>query len=119
MLQHFLIAWVLNTAAILVTAKIVPGVHVNGIAAAAIAALVVGVVAAVVKPILIVLTLPITILTLGLFLFVVGGIAFYIAASLTPGFRVEGFGSAMLGAIVLGVINWAMGVFVHRPVGWW
>ena len=98
-----------------VTAYLVPGVTVRSTSALIVAALVLGLVNALVRPVLTILTLPITILTLGLFYLVVNGIAFGLAAAVTPGFDVAGFGSAILGALLLSVVSWVLGgVFASK-----
>ena len=83
----------------------------SSLAALMIAALVLGFINAIVKPILILLTLPITIVTLGLFYLVVNGVAFGLAAALVPGFSVASFGWAILGALVVGLVSWFIGSF--------
>lgn len=97
--------WILNAAALLLVAWLYPGVTVEGFFAAAVAALVLGLVNAVVRPILILLTLPVTLLTLGLFLFVINALLFWLAAEIVPGFRVTGFMAALLGSILYSVIT--------------
>lgn len=81
--------------------------------ALAVAALVLGFINAVVKPVLVILTLPITVLTLGLFYLVVNGIAFWLAAALVPGFGIRSFGWAMLGAFLVGLVSWFVGAFAR------
>jgi putative membrane protein len=110
----FLLHWLVVAVALWITANIVPGVTVSSWAALAIAALVLGFVNAIVRPILVILTLPITILTLGLFYLVVNGLAFGLAAALVPGFRIASPGSAILGALVTGLISWFLGIFARR-----
>lgn len=102
---YFFLHWVLLAIALAVTTWIIPGVHISSFAALLVAALVVGLVNAVVRPILVILTLPITILTLGLFYLIVNGIAFALAAALSPGFTVDGFGWAVLGALVMSIVS--------------
>jgi putative membrane protein len=110
----FLIHTVVLAVAIWVTANVVPGVTVASWSALAIAALVLGVVNAIVRPILVILTLPITVLTLGLFYLVVNGIAFALAAALVPGFGIATLTAAVLGALLTSVISWFIGIFVKR-----
>ena len=86
-------------------AWILPGVSVTSMPALLVAALTLGLVNAVVKPVLVLLTLPITIVTLGLFYFVVNGTAFALAAWIVPGFSVRSFGWAMAGALVVGIVS--------------
>ena len=97
--------WIVNAAALLLVAYLYPGVFVESFLAALIAALVLGLVNAIVRPILVVLTLPVTLLTLGLFLFVINALLFWLVAELVPGFRVTGFGAALLGSILYSLIT--------------
>ena len=95
-------------ASLWVTTQLVSGVTVSSTQALLLAALALGVVNAVVRPVLHILSLPLTFITLGLFYFVVNGIAFAIAAALVPGFDVSGVMAAILGALVLGVVSWLL-----------
>jgi putative membrane protein len=111
--MNFFIHWLIVAVALWVTASVVPGVVIRSYPSLALAALVLGLVNALVKPILFLLTLPLTILTLGLFYFVVNGIAFALAAALVPGFTVSSFGAAILGAIVVSIVSWAIGALTR------
>ena len=102
---QFLLTWLATAVSLLITAWIVPGLNITGFSAAAIGAIVLGFVNAIVKPLLVIFTLPLTILTLGLFLLVVNAIAFSLVGYLTPGFEVTGFFPAVFGSIVLSVIS--------------
>jgi putative membrane protein len=113
-MTSFLIHWIVLALAVWITANVVPGVSVASWSALAIAALVLGVVNAVVRPILLILTLPITVLTLGLFYLVVNGMAFALAAAIVPGFGIASWGAAILGALLTSVVSWFIGVFVKR-----
>ena len=110
----FLIHWLVVAVALWVTANFVPGVTIASWAALAIAALVLGFVNAIVRPVLVILTLPITIITLGLFYLVVNALAFGLAAALVPGFRVAGAVPAILGALVTSLVSWFLGIFAKR-----
>lgn len=99
-----LLVWILNAVALLVVAYILPGIHVASFGSALIAALVLGLLNTIVKPILTILTLPITIVTLGLFLLVLNALVFWFAGSVLKGFQVEGFWWAMIGAIVYSLV---------------
>src|SRR5438876_7782994 len=102
---HLLLRWLLNTIALFVVANIVPGFHYESLTFLAIAALILGLLNAIVRPILFILTLPLTIVTLGLFLIVLNALMLEITAWLVPGFRIETFGWAIVGAIVLGLVS--------------
>ncbi|MGH9173087.1 MAG: phage holin family protein [Vicinamibacterales bacterium] len=110
----FLVHTVVLAIAIWITATVVPGVTVGSWATLALAALVLGVVNAIVRPILLILTLPITVLTLGLFYLVVNGLAFGLAAALVPGFQIDSWTAAILGALLTSVVSWFIGIFVKR-----
>ena len=114
-MPHFLLTWLLTAASLMITAQFVPGFKVDSFTAALIASVVLGLVNAFVKPILVVLTLPITFLTFGLFLFVVNAITIWFAGYITPGFDVNGFMPALIGSIVLtvvaSVLNFVFGGF--------
>lgn len=110
----FLIHTLVLAVAIWVTATVVPGVIITSWTALAIAAIVLGGVNAIVRPILVILTFPITVLTLGLFYLVVNGIAFGLAAALVPGFQIASWTAAILGALLTSVISWFIGIFVKR-----
>jgi putative membrane protein len=97
--------WLLNAGALLLVAYLYPGVQVNDFVAALIAALVLGLVNAVVRPLLVLLTLPVTLLTLGLFLFVINALLFWLVAELVKGFAVSGFGGALIGSILYSLIT--------------
>lgn len=113
-MTHFLISWIVSAFALLITSKMISGVHVEGFIAAMTGALALGLVNLFIKPLLIFLSLPFTIVTFGLFLFVVTGIVFWLAAKIAPGFSVDGFGSAMLGSLVLTLVNWLIGILFYR-----
>jgi putative membrane protein len=106
--MRLLLVWILNAIALLAVAYLYPGVQVQDWKAAAIAALVLGLVNTLIKPILIVLTLPVTVITLGLFLLVLNALLFWGVASLVPGFHVAGFWAALLGALLYSVIGWLL-----------
>ena len=100
-----LIRWIVNTLALFVVANVVPGFRYDSWVSLAIAAAVLGLLNAIVRPILFVLTLPITLVTLGLFLLVLNAIMLELTAWLVPGFDIDGFGWAMVGALVLALVS--------------
>jgi putative membrane protein len=107
----FLIHWVVVAIGLAAAAYLVPGVGVASGTALAVGALVLGFVNAVIRPVMTILTLPLTIVTLGLFYFVVNAAAFALAAALVPGFSVSSFWSALLGALVVSLVSWFVGAF--------
>lgn len=113
-MRGFLLTWLLATVSLLITAYLVPGLIISSIPAAALAAIVMGLINAFVRPIITLLTLPLTILTLGLFLLVVNGISLSLVGFFTPGVTVEGFWPAVIGAIVLSLVSGLIGKFVNQ-----
>lgn len=103
--MSLLITWLLNAIAIILTAYLLPGVRVANFGTALIIALVLGILNTVVKPILILFSLPLTILTLGLFIFVINALVVLLTSALVHGFSVDGFWWALLFSIILSVIN--------------
>lgn len=110
----FLLTWILTAIALIITADIVSGFIVNSFGAAMLAAVVLGLINAIVKPILVFLTLPLTIVTLGLFLFIINALTIWLAGTITPGFIVTGFIPALLGSIVLTLVTSVLEYFVRR-----
>jgi putative membrane protein len=100
-----LVRWLLSAAALLFVAYLYSGVQVKTFSAAMIAALVIGLLNAVVRPVLVVLTLPVTLVTLGLFLFVINALMFWAAAGLLDGFYVSGFAAALIGSLLYSLIG--------------
>src|SRR5258708_29197616 len=106
--MRFLLRLILNAVAIIVAAYLIPGISVASPGAALVAALALAIVNAIVRPVLLLLTLPLTILTLRLFIFVVNAICLALVAWLVPGFGVSGFGSALVGAPVISLVSWLL-----------
>ena len=106
--MSILINWLISAVAIIVTAYILPGVVISSFSSALVAALVLGLLNAFVRPILLFLTLPINILTLGLFTFVINALVILLASDLVPGFKVDGFLTALIFSIVLSLINYVL-----------
>lgn len=105
---RLLIGWLLNAIALLAVAYLMPSIQVASVGTALIAALVLGLVNTLVRPILVILTLPVTLLTLGLFLLVINGLLFWAVGSFLDGFTVANFWSGFFGAILYSVISWAL-----------
>lgn len=100
-----LLVWILNAVALLVVAYLLPGIQVASFGSALIAAVVLGLLNVLVKPVLQILTLPLTIVTLGLFLLVINALVFWLAGSVLKGFQVSGFWWAFIGAIVYSIVT--------------
>lgn len=103
--SHFILSWLVSGLAVLLTSKVVSGFEIRGYVTALIAALLIGLANAVIWPVLIFLTLPINIITFGLFTFVVNGAVLKICAALMPGFDLKSWWSAIFGSIVLSIIG--------------
>jgi putative membrane protein len=110
--MRFLARVLLNALAIGVAAWLVPGVQLSGPLPAVIAGILLGFVNALVKPLLILLTLPFTLVTLGFFLFVVNAICFGLTAALVPGFDLSGFSAAFFGALVVTLVSWVVSALI-------
>lgn len=106
--MNFVINWLIAALAILITSYILPGVFVSGFLAALITGIVLGLVNAFIRPVLIILTLPINILTLGLFTFVINAILILLVSAIVPGFRVDNFGWALVFSLILSLINYLL-----------
>jgi putative membrane protein len=106
--------WLVNAAALFALPYIFTSIHVSSFGAALVAALVLGLINTLIRPLLLLLTLPVTVLTLGLFIFVVNGLLFWAVGSWLEGFRVDGFWAGVLGAIVYSLISWALSALVSR-----
>ena len=116
-MARFVAHWITVTGALAVAAWLLPGVVVDSLPALLVAGLVLGFVNAIVRPVLVLLTLPVTLLTLGLFYLVVNGVAFGLAALLVPGFGVASLGWAILGAFVVSLVSWFIGIFARADAG--
>ena len=115
-MPHFLLTWLVTAVSLMITANVVEGFKVSSFLAALVAVVIIGLVNAIVKPILVILTLPITFVTLGLFLFVVNALTIWLAGSITPGFHVDGFVPALLGSIVLTIVASVLNFVAERFV---
>ena len=112
--MKILVRWALLAAALLLVAQVYPGVAVQGFGSALIGALVLGLLNALVRPILVLLTLPVTLITLGLFLFVINAFMFYAAASLLGGLSVSGFGAALIGSLLYSLCGMVIDIALER-----
>jgi len=113
--MKLLIGWLLNALALLGVAYVVPDIHVSSIWIAAIAAVVIGLANMLIKPILVILTLPITIVTLGLFILVINGVLFWATGHFLEGFEVKTLMAGIIGAIAYSVISWILSaIFIQK-----
>jgi putative membrane protein len=106
--MKLLVLWLVNALALMAVAYLLPGITVASFITALIAALVLGLANTVIRPILVLLTLPATLLTLGLFIFVINGLLFWLVGSFVSGFGVAGFWWGVIGAITYSVVSWAL-----------
>ncbi len=103
-----LIRVLVNTLALVLAAAVIPGIQLDGVLSAVAAGLLLGVINAVVRPVLVVLTLPITLVTLGLFLLVLNGLCLWLVSAIVKGFHVSGFWPAFFGALMVSVVSWVV-----------
>jgi len=112
--MRFLINWLITTIAILISAHFLPGVAIRSFKAAVVTALVLGLINAIIRPILIVLTFPLTILTLGLFIFVLNALLVLLTSAIVPGFDVRNFWWALLFSLVFSLVSFILHRIVPR-----
>jgi putative membrane protein len=110
--MRLLLVWLVNAVALLALPYLMSSIRVDSFATALVAALVLGLINTFIRPLLILLTLPATLLTLGLFIFVINGLLFWLVGSFVEGFHVAGFWSAVFGAIVYSIISWALSALI-------
>ena len=113
-MKGLFIRWLILTAAILLAAYLIDGIRVTGFISVLSAAAVLGILNVLLRPILLLLTLPLNILTLGLFTFVINAFLLKMTAGVIPGFDVTGFWPAVLGALVISIVNWLLGKFINE-----
>jgi len=106
--MSLLIAWLINTAALLALPYLMNSVRVDDVGAALVAALILGLVNTLIRPVLVLLTLPVTLLTLGLFILIINGLLFWMVSSMVSGFHVTGFWAGVGGALLYSIISWAL-----------
>ena len=113
-MKGILVRWLLLAVAIFMAAYMIEGIHVSGFMSAVMAAAVLGVLNAFFRPILLILTLPLNILTLGLFTFVINAMLLMMASGVIGGFSVDGFGTALLGSLVISLVSWLLTSFINE-----
>jgi putative membrane protein len=111
-MRGFVVRLLITALGLWVADQLLSGITITGTGALVISALLLGIVNAVIRPIILILTLPLTVLTLGFFILIVNGISLAIAAWLVPGFHVAGLWSATIGAIIVGLTGWAASAFI-------
>lgn len=113
-MKGILVRWLLLAVAIFMAAYMIDGIHVASFMSAVMAAAVLGVLNAVFRPILLILTLPLNILTLGLFTFVINAMLLMMASGVIGGFSVDGFGTAFLGSLIISIVSWLLTSFINE-----
>jgi putative membrane protein len=108
MMLRLLLLWILNALALLTVANLVPGIHLDGFEAALIASLFLGFVNTLIRPVLVILTLPVTLLTLGLFILVINGMLFWFIGSVLKDFVVDGFWYGVAGSMLYSFFSWGL-----------
>jgi putative membrane protein len=112
--MRLLLVWLINAVALLAVPYVIPSITVDSFSTALVAALVLGLVNTIIRPILLILTLPVTLLTLGLFIFVINGLLFWFVGDILSGFHVGGFWPAVFGSIAYSVISWLLSAVLMR-----
>lgn len=110
--MKLIVVWLLNAISLLAVAYLMPSIHVSGFGWALVAAAVIALVNILIRPILVILTLPVTVLTLGLFIFVINGLLFLFVGYLLEGFEVQSLWSGILGGILYSLISWALAALI-------
>jgi putative membrane protein len=116
-MRHFVIRWIITTIAVVVTAWIIPGIRVQGTGATLGAALLLGILNAFARPVLLLLSAPLILLSLGFFILIINALLLYLVPTFVPGFVVDSFGSAFWGAIVIGLVSWVLSAFFRGSDG--
>lgn len=110
------IKWLALTASIMITSYLIDGISVDGISSAFLAAAVLGILNVFLRPIALILTLPVNILSLGLFTFVINALMLIITSKLIPGFNVDGFWAAVIGSLLISIVSWVINMFTSEKV---
>jgi len=108
-----LLRWLILTVAIIIASYLLEGIHVSGFFSAFFAAAILGILNALFRPILIILTLPINILTLGLFTFIINALMLTMVSGVIPGFEVYGFWTAIFGSLIISIVSWLLNSFIN------
>jgi putative membrane protein len=112
--MRILLVWLVNALALIAVAYLMPSISISSFTSALIAALILGLVNAIIRPVLVLLTLPVTVLTLGLWIFVINGLLFWFVGSFVPGFVVHGFWAGVIGSILFSIVSWLLSTLVLK-----
>jgi putative membrane protein len=112
--MRLIIVWLINAVALVAVPHLIPSISVDSFTTALVAALVLGLINTIIRPILVILTLPVTLLTLGLFIFVINGLLFWFVGDILTGFHVGGFWAGVFGSIVYSIVSWLLSAVLLR-----
>ena len=112
--MRLVLLWLINAVALLAVPYVIPSISVDSFTTALIAALVLGLVNTIIRPVLVILTLPATLLTLGLFIFVINGLLFWFVGHVLDGFHVGGFWAGVFGSIIYSIVSWILSALLLR-----
>src|SRR5437763_13665613 len=116
-MKQFVFRWAATTVAVMVASSLIRGIHYDSVGSLIGAALLLGILNAFVRPVLLILSAPVILLTLGFFILVVNGLLLWFVPNIVPGFHVENFGSAFWGAIIIGLVPWLLSAFFRGSDG--
>src|SRR3977135_1642270 len=116
-MRHFVFRWAITTIAVMIAASVLRGIRYDTMGALVLAALLLGILNAFVRPVLLILSAPLILVTLGLFILVINALMLFWVPSMVMGFHVDGFGSAFWGAILIGIISWLLSAFFRGSDG--
>lgn len=116
-MRHFVFRWIITTVAILIASRLIPGIHVDGTGASIGAALLLGILNAFIRPILLLLSAPLILLTLGVFILIINALLLWWVPTFVPGFEVDSFGSAFWGSIIVSLVSWMLSAFFRGSDG--
>lgn len=116
-MRHFLFRWAITTVSVMVASAFIPGIRYDSVAALLGAALLLGILNAFVRPVLLLLSAPFILVTLGIFIFVINGLMLLLVQSVVGGFHVDSFGSAFWGAVLIGIVSWLLSAFFRGSDG--
>jgi putative membrane protein len=116
-MRHFVIRWLVTTVAVMAASSIIHGIRYDNVASLIGAALLLGILNAFLRPVVLILSVPLILLTLGLFILVVNALMLYLVPEIVTGFHVESFGSAFWGAIIISIVSWILSAFFKGSDG--
>src|SRR3954468_1510777 len=116
-MRHFLVRWLVTTVAVMVASSVIHGIRYDSMQSLIVAALLLGILNAFLRPILLILSVPLILLTLGFFILIINGLMLFFVPGIVNGFHVESFGSAFWGAIVISIVSWILSAFFRGSDG--